>query len=331
MKGLFRVLTVAALVGLVVGLLAGCASAPPKYPNKPIELVVPYDPGGGTDNMYRAIVKVIEDEKLSPVAINVVNKSGGGGAVGKNYARNKPADGYTLAAVDTGNVTQPLLGEAEWNYQKDFTYIARMVTDVNLIVVKADSPFKTLKDLVDKAKTKEKAVSMAGTGSGGNVDYIAYTNFDTAAGVKINYVPYKSGGEVLTNLLGGHVDAAWANPNECIGQLEAGQVRALAVANTERVKSLPDIKTVKEEIGVEMVSTQWRAVGGPGNLPKEVTDWWVATLDKVRNTTAWKENYLKKQVLEDGWLTMGDFAKLVDGENDFYTKVFGDMGLLKKK
>lgn len=105
-----------AILGLLAAAIAGCAAAPQKYPSRPIELVVPYDPGGGTDNMYRAIVKAIEEDKLSPVPINVANKSGGGGAVGKNYARTKAADGYTLMAVDTGNVTQELLGEADWNY-----------------------------------------------------------------------------------------------------------------------------------------------------------------------------------------------------------------------
>ena len=96
-------------------------------------------------------------------------------------------------------------------------------------------------------------------------------------------MPFKSGGEVMTNLLGGHVDAAWANPSECIGQLEAGQVRALAVGDEERLKGLPKIQTMKE-LGVAMVSNQWRAVGGPGNLPKPVVDYWVNVLDKVRKT-----------------------------------------------
>lgn len=330
MKTAMRALTPLALLGLLAAAIAGCA-APSQYPNKPIELVVPYAPGGGTDNMYRAIVKAIEEEKLSPVPINVVNKSGGGGATGKNYARTKPADGYTLVAVDTGNVTQQLLGEADWDYKKDFTYVAKMVDDVNLIIVKADSPFKTLKDLVDKAKQKEKSVSMAGTGAGGNTDAIAASNFDRILGVKINYVPYASGGEVMTNLLGGHVDAAWANPNECIAQLEAKQVRALAVADVKRVADLPDIPTVKEAVGTDVVSTQWRAVGGPPNLPKEVVDWWVKTLDKVRKNKNWQENYMKKQVLADGWATGDDFVKVVDREYAFYKDVFAQMGLLKEK
>jgi len=206
-----------------------------------------------------------------------------------------------------------------------------MVDDVNLIVVLAGSPFKTLKDLVDKAKQKEKSVSMGGTGSGGNTDAIAQSNFDRTLGVQLNYVPYKSGGEVMTNLLGGHIDAAWANPNEAIGQLEAKKVRALAVADVKRIKDLPDVPTVKEVMGVDVVSTQWRAVGGPANLPKEVVDWWVGVLDKVRQNKNWQENYMKKQILIDGWATGNDFLNVVEKEHTFYQDAFDKMGLLKKK
>jgi putative tricarboxylic transport membrane protein len=261
--------------------------------------------------------------------VTVNNRTGGSGVVGKSYAINKPADGYTLVAVDAGNWQQELQGNATWNYRKDFTYLARMVTDVNLLIVRKESPINSLQEFLAAAKAKGKGgLSVAGTNVG-QVDHIANINLTKAAKVDLTYVPFKSGGEVMTNLLGGHIEAAWANPNECIGQLEAGQVRALAVGDEERLKGLPKIATMKE-LGVPMVSNQWRALGGPGNLPKPVVDFWVNVLDKVRKTDAWKKGFLEKSVLEDGWLIGDDFLKAVDREMEIDKAVFAELGMLKK-
>jgi putative tricarboxylic transport membrane protein len=300
------------------------------YPARPIEIVVPYAPGGGTDIMFRQIVKIIEEQKLMPVPVTVANRTGGSGVVGKSYAINRPPDGYTLVAVDAGNWQQELQGNATWSYRKDFTYLARMVTDVNLLIVRKESPYASFQDLLAAAKAKGKGgLSLGGTNVG-QVDHIATINLNRATKLDFTYVPFKSGGEVMTNVLGGHVDAAWANPNECIGQLEAGQVRALAVADDTRVKNLPNVPTMKE-LGVPVISNQWRALGGPGNLPKAVVDYWVGVLDRVRKTEAWTKGYLDKSALGDGWLVGDDFGKLVDREMEVDRAVFAELGMLKKK
>lgn len=299
------------------------------YPSRAIELVVPYAPGGGTDIMYRHLVKVIEAHKLVPVPLTIVNKSGGSGAVGKSYMIKSKADGYVLGAVDYGNVTQQLLGEATWDYRKDFTYIAKLVDDVNLLIVRKDSPFKTLGELVAEVKRRgPKKFSIAGTATASQ-DHIVSLDLNKALGVEINYLPVKSGGEVMTTLLGGHVDAAWANPNECIGQLEAGAVRALGVTDVKRLDLLPRIPTFKEQ-GVEVTSYFWRAFGGPPGLSPQVIDYWVDVLAKVRQTSEWRKGYLEKSVLADGWLVKEEFAKLMDREYETYREVFGRLGMLKK-
>jgi len=299
------------------------------YPTRPIEIVVPYAPGGGTDIMVRQIVKVLEEQKLVSVPVTVANRTGGSGVVGKSYAINRPADGYTLVAVDAGNWQQELQGNATWNFRKDFTYLARMVTDVNLLIVRKDSPHQTLQEFLAAARAKGKGGLSVGGTNVGQVDHIANINLNKAAKVDLTYVPFKSGGEVMTNLLGGHVEAAWANPNECIGQLEAGQVRALAVADEERLKGLNRIPTTKE-LGVQMVSNQWRALGGPGNLPKPVVEFWVNALDKVRKTDSWKKGFLEKSVLEDGWLVGDAFLQAIDREMEVDKGVFAELGMLKK-
>jgi putative tricarboxylic transport membrane protein len=315
-------------VALVLAVAAGPAAA--QYPTRSIELVVPYAPGGGTDIMYRQIVKVIELEKLVPVPMTVVNRSGGSGVVGKAYAINKPKDGYTLVAMDQGNGQQELLGNAPWDFRKDFTYIARMVTDVNLLIVRKESPHRTLADFIGAARGKGKGgLSVGGTGTGG-VDQIANISLNRAAKVDLTYVPFKSGGEVMTNLLGGHIDGAWANPNECVGQLESGQVRALGVADEQRLKLLSQVPTMRE-LGFNVISNQWRGVGAGGNLPKPIVDFWIGVLDKVRKNDEWRKGYLEKSVLEDGWLTGDAFLRFVTEEYESSKAVFAELGMLKKK
>jgi len=145
---------------------------------------------------------------------------------------------------------------------------------------------------------------------------------------QFNYVPFNSGGEVLTNLLGGHIDAAWANPNECVGQLEAKQVKIVGVATEKRSPLFPNHPTLIEQ-GINTVSIQTRSVVAKAGVTMEVIDYWVQVLDKVRKTPEWKK-YLSDNLLEDGWLAKDDFLK--DADNDYKTikAIMDEMGMSKK-
>ena len=317
------------LLGLfILGISAGAALAQGKYPSKPIDIIVPYAPGGGTDIMFRNIEKIISQYKLVPQPVNIVNKPGGGGSIGKAFCLSKPADGYSFTCFDLSTVSHQIDGKAKWDFRKDFAYIARIVSDINLIIVKADSPMNNAKDLVEAIKNKgPKSVSLAGTGVGGP-DQIGNFVLNKATKQQFNYVPYNSGGEVVTNLLGGHIDAAWANPNECIGQLEAKQVKIVGVATETRSPLFPNHPTLKEQ-GFLTVSLQTRSLVGKAGIPAEAVDFWVHALDKVRKTPEWKK-YLADNLLEDGWLAKDDFLK--DADNDYKTIkiIMDEMGMSKK-
>jgi putative tricarboxylic transport membrane protein len=304
------------------------AVAQDKYPSRPIEIIIPYAPGGGSDIMIRNMVKVIEQHKLVPVPLAVVNRPGGGGAIARTqFSRARP-DGYTLGVMDPNPVLQQLLGEAQQDYRKDFTYIAKLVDDVNFFIVRSDSPIKTLADAVAEARKRgPKRFTIAGTATGSQ-DHVASLDYDAAIKMETNYLITKSGNEVLTTLLGGHVDAAWANPSECIEQYKAGQVRILAVADTKRIADFPDVPTFKEA-GVDMVSYNWRGIGGPPKLPKDVVDYWIDALTKMRATDDWKKGYLAKVYQEDGWLTGDQLMAYVNKEHDQFRAVFQKLGLLK--
>ncbi len=319
-----------------VGILSHTAvvtgHAAAQYPAKPILFVVPYAPGGGTDIMVRVIDKVGTQLKVFPQPLIIENKTGGSGVVGKSYAKSKPADGYTITCADDSTTVVDLFGNAPWPYN-DFTYIAKLNRDYQLIVVRADSPFKTLKDLVTAAKAKTGSVKIAGTGVA-QIDVLHVAMFEKAAGVKFNYIGLDSGGQVITNLLGGHVDCAIANPGEAYEQMRAGKVRALGVSSDKRVgfdsKVFKDVPTWKEA-GVNQSLSQWRGVAGPKGMAKEQQDWLVGALKKITDSKEWQEQYLEKFLQVGVFVSGAEFQKEVEEEYQAYKKIMEETGLAKKK
>jgi putative tricarboxylic transport membrane protein len=313
---------------LILGSSVEITFAQGKYPTKAVDIIVPYAPGGGTDIMFRNIEKIISQYKLVAQPVNIINKPGGGGAIGKAFCLSKPPDGYTLTCFDLGTVSQQIDGKAKWDFRKDFAYIARMVSDINLLIVPVDSPFNNAKDLLEAIKKKgPKSISLGGTGIGG-AD--TYANFDLnkASKQEFNYVPFNSGGEVMTNLLGKHINGAWANPNECVSQLEAKLVKIIGVCTEKRSPLFPNHPTMHEQ-GLKVISTQTRSVVARAGAPKEAIDYWVQVLGKVRQTPEWG-NFLKINLLEDGWLAKEDFFK--DAENDYnmVKAIMDELGISKK-
>jgi len=162
-RSVMRMALLIGAIGMVSHAAALTGYAAAKYPAKPILFVVPYAPGGGTDIMVRVIDRVGTQLKVLPQPLVIENKSGGSGVVGKSYAKNRPADGYTITCADDSSTVVDLFGNAPWPYN-DFTYIAKLNRDYQMIVVRADSPYKTLKDLVTAAKAQPNGLKIAGTG-----------------------------------------------------------------------------------------------------------------------------------------------------------------------
>src|ERR687897_987645 len=235
-----RIWAMIIMVLLVVGMVftgwsdraAGASQLPENYPDQPIEFVVQYAPGGGSDNFARMITSILAQEGLSDATFNVINREGGSGSVGQAYVAGKEGDNYTLMTMTSALVTGPIVLDLEHNYE-DFTPIARLAADQLLIVVPADSEFQTIEDLLEAATAAPDEVSWGGTGLGGE-DSLLLGQLEKASGANLNYISFESGGEVQVALLGGHIDVASSNPNEIIGQLEAGELRPLAVSGGAR-------------------------------------------------------------------------------------------------
>jgi putative tricarboxylic transport membrane protein len=297
------------------------------YPARAISFVVPYAAGGGSDILIRSLDKIAQDLKVFPQSFTISNVAGGSGFTGKAQAAAKPADGYTLTIGDDSSVFGQLLGQAPMKYT-EFTYIARLVTDPNMVVVRNESPFKTLKDWLDAAKAKPKGVSVGGTGIG-NADHVQIANIEKKTGISVNYVSFDSGGQVMTNLLGGKVDSAMANPSEAYEQMRAGKVRALGITTDKRISDLPDVPTLKEQ-GVDYVVAQFRGVAGPKGIPADVVAYLEEAFRRVAKSEAWKTDYLAKYQQVDGYMSSAEFTAFMDTYFKEQEQAFKDLPSLKQ-
>jgi len=307
--------------------LPAAALAQGKYPTRAIEVVVPFAPGGGTDNLMRTIVGIIDENKWSPTAITVNNRSGGSGVIGYTYVLNKKGDSHVVAGAAPTIVSSKIEGRLAGNY-RDMTVLMIVAIDELMLSVRSDSKYQTIEEFVKAAKERPGQLTVAGTGTNTEDNIFTYL-LEKAAGIKLKYVPFNSGGECTTALMGGHVDAGVMNPNEIIAQVEAKKAKNLAVAAKQRLADAPDLPTFAEK-GLEFYWEQMRGVVGPGGMSPEATKWWVDTLKKVTDTKKWQEHYIRRNLLTPVQWTGDEAVKYLDSLNGKYEKALADLGALKK-
>jgi putative tricarboxylic transport membrane protein len=288
--------------------------------------VIPYGLGGGADLLARTIIKIVTEEKLAPVSLVAVNKPGGGSAAGVGYVvSTRAGDPHTLVLINPQTQITPLrVKEAKgW---RDLTPVTNFMLDDYLVFVKKDSPYRTASDLVQQAKAKPaRGVSI---GSAGTADDMAIAVFEAATGLKLNIVRFNSGGEILTALLGGHVELASGNPLEFMGQLQAGAIRALGVFRPTRFEAMPDVPTMKEQ-GIETEPFQmWRGVAMPKGAPAEAVQYWQGVMQKVAASKSFKD-YIAQNVATEHVLPAGDFAGFLEKQEALYKEMLARLGQLK--
>lgn len=324
MNRLFRV---TAMVFLSILVLVSGAQAADWKPTKPIEFVAPFAPGGGSDVLARSIASIIEGEKLCPVPLLVANKAGGSGLVGTTDVVQKKGDPHVLVTYIPGQAQAALVAGKGAPTYRELTMICGLALDEQLIVVKTDSRFKTIQDIIAEAKKRPGELTIAGTGSGQD-DHICTRVFERSAGIKFRYVPFKSGGECITALLGGHVDMIWANPPEFVPQWEAKMVRPLAVAKLTRMPDFPDVPTLKE-IGHTVTYFFYRGIAAPSGIPAAAAAFYESMFKRMADSSAWKEKYLKKYMLSPSWFGSKEFVKVVAQNEEESKDTLKDLGLLK--
>jgi putative tricarboxylic transport membrane protein len=307
-------------------------TAASNYPEEPIEIIAPANPGGGWDTLARTIQVSLETEKLVPQPLSVTNKPGGGGAVGLAYMVNQKGTNNTLVVYSPPLIILNINGTFEGKSYKDLTPLAKLITDYQVIVVKADSPYKTLEDLLKAMRANPKAVKFAGVSSPGSMDHVAFAKIAKAAGIDpkaMDYIAFAGGGEATTALLGGNVAFLSTGIGESVAQLEAGTIRALAITAPERLKTdlLKDVPTVKES-GYDVTYEIWRGVFGPADMSPEAKAYWEATLKKMVESPTWKAQLVKLN-WRDAYANSADFTTFLGQETEMYRALLTELGFAK--
>jgi tripartite-type tricarboxylate transporter receptor subunit TctC len=273
-----RGLLAAATAGICAAAISTLALAQ-QYPERGVTLIVPYGAGGGTDITARLLARDVEGVLGKPVTVE--NRAGGGGWVGWGALAAAKPDGYTLGYL---NVPSMYAGYLDRQYNRketldSFTPLMNHVLDYNIWAVKADSPFKTVKDVIDAAKKTPNAITVTGFGAGGD-DHIATLAIEAETGTKFVVVHHRSTAEGKTQVLGGHVQVLGANISEVAEEVKAGQFRILGVMAPQRSRFLPNAPTFKEQ-GFNQVWSVSRGIAAPAGLPKDVQATLTAALEKT--------------------------------------------------
>ncbi len=257
-------------VALLLLAAAPAALAQDAYPSRPVTMIVPFPPGGVADIVGRPLASAMEKTLKQPVV--VVNRPGAGGAVGMGTAARAAPDGYTiligLSSISIFPVSDPLNGKTPPYELKDLAPIALVTADPTVLVVRADSPYKSVQDFVAAAKANPGKINYSSSGVYGTL-HVAMEMFASAAGIELFHVPYQGGGPAVTALLGGQVQALASGPAAAIGQIRAGKMRALAGWGDKRLALMPDLPTFKE-LGYDAEFYIWSGVFVPAATPAAV-------------------------------------------------------------
>lgn len=280
-----RIIRSLALVAAVACLATPAAAAPSGYPSRSVEFIVPFNPGGGADASQRTFNKYAEPIAGKPLVI--VNKPGAGGATGwAELVRARP-DGHTLAVVTPPfNIIPALVKPKQTGYTLDqFTNICIYAIVPDVLLVREDSQWKTLKDLVQHVKANPKKVKAANTGTLG-ADFMTTLLIEQATGMEFTQIPFTGGAQALQATLAGTTDVMVASTLFAVAQ--KGKLRTLAIATEQRDPMVPDVPTFKEQ-GYDVVSERYRAVAGPPGLSSDVVEYWGKVCKQVVDNPQFQE------------------------------------------
>jgi tripartite-type tricarboxylate transporter receptor subunit TctC len=303
-------------------------------PQKPIEFVATAGPGGGTDNLARAVQNIIVKYKLTDTPVVVVNKGGGSGAEGYVYGKASAGDPYKVIFGTSNAWQQPLVSKVAFNYT-DLTPIAAMVQDEFLLWVKQDAPYKTAADYLKAAASNQ--FTMGGAQSK-DTDEVLTRMIEKAGNVKLTYIPFKSGAEAAVQLAGGHIDSHVNNPSESLGQWRGGTQRPLCAFSPKRLPEGPkvtategwsDIPTCTEQGLAISQYEQPRTVWLPGKVTAEQAGFYVELMKKVQATPEWKD-YIEKTSQVDTFLTGAEFDSFIKQDLEHLKQVAAEQGWLVK-
>lgn len=327
--------TVLAVMAML-GILAPASVLADWEPTKPVEFVVPAGTGGGADQMARLIQGVVTKHNLMKQPMVVVNKSGGAGGEGFLYVKDSKGDPHKIIITLSNLFTTPLATGIPFNW-KDLSPVSMLALDEFVLWVNADSPYKSAKEYLAAIKAgNDNQFKMAGTGSK-QEDQIITAAVDKFTGKKFTYVPFKGGGDVAVQLVGGHVDSTVNNPIEAVAHWRAGKLRPLCVFDDQRMPykekvtdtmSWNDIHTCMEA-GVKVDYLMLRGIFMPGGVSQDQVNYYVSLFKKVRETPEWKE-FMEKGAFNQSFMSGKEYASWVEKAEETHKVLMKDAGFLAK-
>ena len=299
------------------------------YPEKPVEMVVAGNAGGGLDLTGRAMEAALRETKLFPQTFVIKNVGGAGGNVARAQVNQKKGDGHVLYVESNRIYVNRIVGTTPLTHN-DVTPVARLITEYVAWVVRADSPYQSPKDILDKLKQNPESV-VFGVGTVPSNDQMNILRPAMAWGIdpkKIKIVPFKSGGDLTMQLLGGHIAVISTGLSEAIEQVKAGKARVIAVSAADPLPGdLAKVPTWRS-LGIDVAIRHWRGVFAPPGVSREVVAYWDKTFGELVKTEAWK-----KQLEQHGWFDAyadsATFRRDLDAEEKIYAQILSDLGMAK--
>ncbi|MBX3650941.1 MAG: tripartite tricarboxylate transporter substrate binding protein [Burkholderiales bacterium] len=320
------------LVWVVMAALPVAALAQPAWkPDRPVELIVGSAPGNSNDLMLRLIAQILQEKRIVEQPVNVLNRPGGGNNIAWNYLNQRAGDGHYLMMANLNLSVGHLTGTTTFSY-RDFTPVSLLYDEYVVFVVRADSPVKTGRDLIERLKKDPGSLSLSFSSVAGGANHIAAGLVFKAAGVdvrKVRTVVFDSAGKAITAALGGHVDIVSASASSAVSHMRAGTVRVLAITSPRRLEGVfAEVPTWREQ-GAEMSFSNYRGLIAGRNLPPNQLAYWenvFATLDK---DPAWRAN-LEKNSWAPNYTNSRDTRKYWDELSVQMRDTLDELGLLKR-
>ncbi|MFN2747128.1 MULTISPECIES: tripartite tricarboxylate transporter substrate binding protein [Bacillus] len=327
-------LTILLVFALILGGCGGNAASNNKAgeekdfkPSKPIEVVAPAGAGGGWDTTARTVAKIMGEEQLID-KMAVVNKPGGGGATGWSYVHRKKGDNHTLFVTSPPLLFVPLNGQSQYGHE-DFTPIASVIADYGAFVVHKDSPYQSMKDLIEALKKDPKSVSIVGTSSPGSMDHMQFVSAVQKAGVDAKQLKYITAqdGAGMSMLLGKKADVYSTGVGEAAEQARAGKVRVLAITAPERMKgeTVKDFPTLKEQ-GIDDEFTVWRGFMGPPGMSEAAVKFYEKKIKEMMEKDSWK-SIRDSYGWEDKYMDHKEFKTYLDAQHKAMKSLLDEIGL----
>ncbi|HYA46957.1 MAG TPA: tripartite tricarboxylate transporter substrate binding protein [Burkholderiales bacterium] len=305
-------------------LVAGATQAFAVYPDRPVHVVITFPPGSGADITGRVATQKLSEIWGQPIVVE--NRPGAGGSIANAVVARAAPDGYTLLVDASAHVTTPwMYKHLPYDALKDFVEIAPIAGQPDILVVNPRSNFNSLKDLIDEAKAHPGKINFgsAGVGSG---THLNLEKFKLASEINVTHIPYKGSPEVVTDLIGGRVDAYWIPISAGLPFIKDGRLRALAISSTRRASQLPDLPTVAEAGVPGFEFTLWFGLWGPARMPTNLVDKISKDMETALSSPDVKE-HMAKIGNEIMYMTPEQFKRFVHGEMQDYGKMLKTAGV----